>query len=650
MSPNTPSDDGGNLVAFDVPLTRTGAMMGTPAYMAPEQFLGTPTDARTDQFAFCIALYEALYGERPFPGNTMYTLTTNVVQGNVRAAPANSKVPVWVRKILLRGLRPHADDRWPAMEELLDALGKNPAVARRKWALAVGAPLLMVGLAAGVGKSLASREPPCSGAPAKLAGIWELRNPGEAESPKQARIHRAFLATGKGYAGDVYATVSRALTVYAQGWAKMHKEACEATEIHREQSADVLDLRMSCLQERLGGLRALTDVFADASGPTVENAVNAANALASLDRCADVPVLRAVVRPPEDPSIRARVAALRDQLAELKASFDAGRWKEVMRRAPSLVEEARRIDYRPLVAETLELVGTVSYRSEDPRGAEQAYLDAFLAAESSRHDEIGAEAAANLVYVVGYQQGHHEDAKKWARIAEAVLSRLGGHDLLRAWLLNDLGAVFYTEGEKDRAVGLMKDSIRLKEKALGSEHPDVGISEGNLAIMLAELGRHEEALKHVQRSLTLMQSGLGRSHPDAAIQLSNRGEILNALGRPVEARTSFEEARSIWEREVGQDTPSLGYALTGIGSSYLLEGNPSSALVPLERAFKIRRGQEADPTKRAETSFALARALWESRRDRGRARALAQEAKDDYDRAQLADKAVSVQEWLHQHL
>ena len=67
-----------------------------------------------------------------------------------------------------------------------------------------------------------------------------------------------------------------------------------------EQSAEVLDLRMSCLQERLGGLRALTDVFSDANGEVVENAVSAANALGSLDRCADVPLLRAVVRPPED--------------------------------------------------------------------------------------------------------------------------------------------------------------------------------------------------------------------------------------------------------------------------------------------------------------------------------------------------------------
>ena len=127
---------------FDARLTKTGAMMGTPAYMAPEQFRGLATDARTDQFAFCIALYEALYDERPFAGNTLMALTGNVLNGRIREPPANTKVPLWIRKILLRGLRVNADERYPSMDDLLDALGQNPAVARRRWAVATGALLL----------------------------------------------------------------------------------------------------------------------------------------------------------------------------------------------------------------------------------------------------------------------------------------------------------------------------------------------------------------------------------------------------------------------------------------------------------------------------------------------------------------------------
>ena len=120
------------------------------------------------------------------------------------------------------------------------------------------------------------------------------------------RIKNAFLQTGKSYAADVHATVSRVLTGYAQCWANMHEEACEATQIHGEQSAEVLDLRMACLHERLGGLRALTDVFSEANGDVVENAVSAANALPALDSCADVALLRSVVRPPGIPPRAAR--------------------------------------------------------------------------------------------------------------------------------------------------------------------------------------------------------------------------------------------------------------------------------------------------------------------------------------------------------
>src|SRR5437868_9675321 len=111
----------------------------------------------------------------------------------------------------------------------------------------------------------------------------------------------------------------------------MYKEACEATEVRGEQSGEVLELRMACLHERLGGFKALTDVFVTATGEVVENAVNATNALATLDRCADVSVLRALVRLPDDLGTRLRVDNLRRRLAELKALLDAGRWRDALR-------------------------------------------------------------------------------------------------------------------------------------------------------------------------------------------------------------------------------------------------------------------------------------------------------------------------------
>ncbi|MEA2700290.1 MAG: eukaryotic-like serine/threonine-protein kinase, partial [Myxococcales bacterium] len=119
-------------------LTRTGALMGTPAYMAPEQFLGERADERSDQFSFCVALYEALYGERPFAGDDLISLSVSVTEGQVRTLPKDRGVPTWVRRALLRGLRPNPGDRYPSMAWLIGALEDDPAVKRRRRMIAAG--------------------------------------------------------------------------------------------------------------------------------------------------------------------------------------------------------------------------------------------------------------------------------------------------------------------------------------------------------------------------------------------------------------------------------------------------------------------------------------------------------------------------------
>jgi tetratricopeptide (TPR) repeat protein len=581
--------------AFDTQLTRTGAMMGTPAYMSPEQFLGTSTDARTDQFSFCIALYEALYGERPFGGNSMFALTTNVVQGNVKEPPPGSKVPPWVRRVLLRGLRPNAAERFPSMQALLEALEKDPAVAMRRRALTAAAMLLPVLVVLGVRQSLAQHQEVCVGGPARLAGVWDLVPPGGGESPRQAAIHRAFLATNKVYAADVFASVTRVLSDYARNWAGMYREACEATNVRGEQSAEVLDLRMTCLQERLGGLRALTQVYSEATAEVVENAVGAANALGTLERCADVPLLRSVVRPPEDPTTRARVDDLRRRLDDLKARSDAGRWRDGLQVGTTLAAEARALGYQPLIAEALLVLGNQQLLRGEPVEGQKSLEEAFWQADAARHDEVRTMAATNLVWAYGYMQTKYAEAERWATMAQSVLRRLGGRDVLQGWLLNNRGGLYDQEGRKEDALRAHEEALTLKRKARGADHPDVGISEGNISIVLQSMGRSQEALAHVDRAIDILSHGLGAEHPDVATQLSNRGEVLNALGRSREARLSFEKARVIWERELGLDAHTLAYALTGIGASYLAERDAESAIAPLEHAWKIREARRPTP-------------------------------------------------------
>jgi serine/threonine protein kinase len=99
---------------------RNGLLIGTPAYMAPEQIRGEPTDHRTDLFSFCVALYEALYGVRPFAGENLDDMLAAIEAG--RLEPPKRRAPCRVRRAIEHGLRPRAADRPASMTALLLAL------------------------------------------------------------------------------------------------------------------------------------------------------------------------------------------------------------------------------------------------------------------------------------------------------------------------------------------------------------------------------------------------------------------------------------------------------------------------------------------------------------------------------------------------
>jgi serine/threonine protein kinase len=95
---------------------------GTPAYMAPEQFLGRPADARSDQFAFCVALYEGLYGRRPFAGDTSVAIAEEVLAGRVLPPPRRTHVPKWIHAIVEQGLALHRQDRHASVRSMLASI------------------------------------------------------------------------------------------------------------------------------------------------------------------------------------------------------------------------------------------------------------------------------------------------------------------------------------------------------------------------------------------------------------------------------------------------------------------------------------------------------------------------------------------------
>ena len=146
------------------PLTLEGALLGTPAYMSPEQFAGKATDGRSDQFSFCAALYQALYRQLPFEGNSIKELSENVSSGQIAAVPSPTQVPALTEQTLRRGLSVDPEQRFPSMAELLAALDIDPQhdpAAAPQLGRAFGAAMLGTGclLSASIGFSLNHRPP-----------------------------------------------------------------------------------------------------------------------------------------------------------------------------------------------------------------------------------------------------------------------------------------------------------------------------------------------------------------------------------------------------------------------------------------------------------------------------------------------------------
>ena len=260
----------------DTELTQIGRSVGTPAYMAPEQHMGFGVGPHTDQFSFCVSLFEGLYGHSPFAGKTVEEKFQNIVEGNVREPAKDAQVPQWVHRVLLRGLKSQSQDRFPSMDALLVELSKDPAKRRRR--IAAGAGIVAVaGFGAFGAMQVTDTSNVCHGAEERLVGVWD--------EDRKAAMNAAFLATDKPYAADAWSRVEASVDEWAASWTASHLEVCEATQVRGEQSDTLLDVRMSCLERRLDDVSALMEIFADADAKVVEAAAGAAANITDPSAC-----------------------------------------------------------------------------------------------------------------------------------------------------------------------------------------------------------------------------------------------------------------------------------------------------------------------------------------------------------------------------
>jgi tetratricopeptide (TPR) repeat protein/tRNA A-37 threonylcarbamoyl transferase component Bud32 len=568
---------------WSLALTRTGAVLGTPAYMAPEQLAGGEIDARADCFAFCVALYEGLYGECPFPRSDLESLRKAVKSGAVRPAPKSSRVPPWLRRVVLRGLEPDPEARFATMEALLAALSADPARRLRRALLAggAGALVLLTVLAVNTG-----REPACQGALSRLRQVW---NEGVGQ-----RIGEAFLRTGVPYAREVLATARRELDAYGRAWQAAHTEACEATRVRGEQSEALLDLRMSCLDQALVHLRALTEILAGADAHTVERAPQAIAGLPDLDVCANARDLGKRSPLPADPSLRARIQALQAQVGRVQALEQAGLVGKAVEEGQRALEGAKATGYEPLLAEAhLALARIHAQRQE--RAQEGASLHAaLLDAERSGHDQVAFWAKLLMSDLVRKTSDDKRGSLRWVDYAEATYARIGGNRTLERLIVNARAMAYHQVGETDRAIPLFEKALALAGGE-AADTPFAAVLLRNYSSALAMQGRVQDAFSPMSRALAIQTKALGAGHPDTLTTTLFVGQMLMDRGRLEEALAYEQEALAGREKLFGPENLQVATALIPLSNTLELLDRLDEAIAAQERALRIYEKRAGPP-------------------------------------------------------
>jgi predicted Ser/Thr protein kinase len=511
--------------ALDTKMTVTGAVVGTPAYMAPEQLAGEVVDARSDQFAFCVVAWEALFGKRPWGGATLKELEKAIHKHHL---DASREVPERVRRVIERGLAIEPEERYPDVRALLAAL-REATAPRTKWwiAAAAAATALIVG-GSYAGYRTVSEHRHDAACIAAGADVRALVSPA-----RLAAIRAAFAATGAPFADSAFEHSQAVLGRYADSL------ATQLTAVCRDDTAPAV--RRTCLDGRRARFAAYLGSLTQVDAVAVQRAPDVAWGLFDQTTC-------------EHPENKGALShADSEALAQIRALADTGKYKEAAAAAEALRAKAREMKNRHLeLAALFELAE--SRQQLDSHGVAPLYHQALALAESLGRDIDAARALVSLANVDGVDRHDYAAAHADFDLAKAKLARLGDVNLaLRGSVQVAEAQVFVDEGRLREAEASARPGVAALLQALGPDHPRVGIANGVLAQVLEFQDKHEESLAAARNAERILTAAYGEDHPMVAGTWMAMSATLVSLHQTAEARALLVRADKVFAKIYGED-------------------------------------------------------------------------------------------------
>jgi eukaryotic-like serine/threonine-protein kinase len=536
--------------------TATGALVGTPAYMAPEQLAGQRADASADQFSFAVALAEALSGHRPFARNT----TAVVTAGFKPVGPAA------VQQALTRALSAEPAHRFGSLDELLAAIQPSPPT---RWPAVIGVGL-SVALAIGLVVGLRRPDALCTSGPARVAAVWPER--------RKASLAAHFASLD---GTPLFESAKRGLDGYVTDWATMHREACEATRVKGEQSDQLLTARMACLDRRLVEVEGVLGVLATTDATSLARASDAVNALTPLSVCANAGALLAPSPRAEQPQVVERVSRIEQELARAQALNEAGRFKEGLPIATTAAFEAHGVGWAPLEAEALLTLGLLTQGDGELTKAEPVLRDAWARALVAKSDRNAVIAAVSLSFLFN-ELGRMKEAQEWVWQAGTVRERVGDDFDLESRVANQEGHLLGTTGDYRGAEARYRRAWELRKANQGEAHPKTVLMRANMGASAGGQGHSEEAVTVLKDVAVQLERLLGRAHYKVGQAHFGVAEQLMELHRAQEAYDEVAGTLPDQEKALGPMNPHVGRLLW-------VQANAATELQRFDEALTLER-------------------------------------------------------------